>query len=50
LSLFLDSYSLLFKQALLSHIKKKCEVHGPINLKYFLRGMKDTYNFRNCII
>lgn len=43
LSLFPVVYSLLSKQELLSHIKDNYEVHEPIKLKYFLRGMNDTY-------
>ena len=43
MSLFPVAYSLLSKQALLSHIKDNYEVHEPIHLKYFLRGMNDTY-------
>ncbi|WP_258199332.1 phosphotransferase [Paenibacillus endoradicis] len=43
MSLFPIDYSLLSKQALLSHIKDNYEVYEPINIKYFLRGMNDTY-------
>jgi Ser/Thr protein kinase RdoA (MazF antagonist) len=43
LSLFPVTYSLLSKQAILSHIKDNYEVHEPIKFKYFLRGMNDTY-------
>ncbi|QGQ99187.1 aminoglycoside phosphotransferase [Paenibacillus psychroresistens] len=43
MSLFPVAYSLLSKQALLSHIKDNYDVHEPLTLKYFLRGMNDTY-------
>lgn len=43
MSLFPVTYSLLSKQALTSHLKHCYEIHEPINLKYFLRGMNDTY-------
>jgi len=43
LSLFPVTYSLLSQEALLSHIKDHYEVHEPVSLQYFLRGMNDTY-------
>lgn len=43
LSLFPVTYSLLSKQALLSHIKDHYEFQAPLQLQYFLRGMNDTY-------
>ncbi|MCL6604678.1 MAG: phosphotransferase [Paenibacillus sp.] len=43
MSLFPVAYSLLSKQALISHIKDNYEVQEPIHLKYFLKGMNDTY-------
>lgn len=43
LSLFPVTYSLLSKEALLSHIKNNYEIHEPVRLQFFLRGMNDTY-------
>jgi len=43
LSLFPVTYSLLSRQALLAHIKDHYDFQEPIHLKYFLRGMNDTY-------
>ena len=43
LSLFPVAYSLLSKEALLSHIKDHYEIPEPVSFQYFLRGMNDTY-------
>ncbi len=43
MSLFPVTYSLLSKQALLVHIKDNYDFQEPIHLKYFLKGMNDTY-------
>lgn len=43
MSLFPVTYSLLSRQALLSHIKDNYDFQEPIHLKYFLKGMNDTY-------
>jgi len=43
LSSFPVTYSLLSRQALLAHIKDHYDFQKPIHLKYFLRGMNDTY-------
>lgn len=43
MSLFPVAYSLLSKEAILSHIKDNYEIHEPVSFQYFLRGMNDTY-------
>lgn len=43
MSLFPVAYSLLSKEALLSHIKDHYEIPEPVSFQYFLRGMNDTY-------
>ncbi|WIM38274.1 phosphotransferase [Paenibacillus sp. PK4536] len=43
MSLFPVTYSLLSRQALLAHIKDNYKFQEPIHLKYFLKGMNDTY-------
>lgn len=43
MSLFPVTYSLLSRQALLAHIKDNYDFQEPIHLKYFLKGMNDTY-------
>ncbi|ANF97848.1 phosphotransferase [Paenibacillus bovis] len=43
MSLFPVTYSLLSRQALLAHIKDYYDFQETIHLKYFLRGMNDTY-------
>lgn len=41
--LFPVAYSLLSKEALLSHIKENYIIDKPVSFEYFLRGMNDTY-------
>ncbi|GIN73003.1 hypothetical protein J14TS2_34780 [Bacillus sp. J14TS2] len=43
MSLFPAAYSLLSKEAILSHPKDNYEIHKPVSFQYFLRGMNDTY-------
>lgn len=43
MSLFPVAYSLLSKEAILSHIKDNYEIDEPVSFEYFLRGMNDTY-------
>ncbi|AJS60641.1 phosphotransferase [Paenibacillus sp. IHBB 10380] len=43
MSFFPVSYSLLSREAILSHIKDNYNVDTPVSFQYFLRGMNDTY-------
>jgi Ser/Thr protein kinase RdoA (MazF antagonist) len=43
LSFFPTVYSLLSREAILSHIKDNYDIQTPVSFQYFLRGMNDTY-------
>lgn len=43
MNFFPITYSLLSTDALLLHLKNHYEIHQPVQLQYFLRGMNDTY-------